>query len=67
MSANNFVYIKEDRRRIKVVMRDIETGYELGDPIYVKTLREAIKAANKILAEEEVEYGIQIELFYEVD
>lgn len=62
MSANNFVYIEEKKDKIKVSMRDVETGYDLGEVIYTKTLREAIEEANKILQEEIVEYGLHVKL-----
>lgn len=62
MSANNYILIKENKTKIKVVMCDAEEGAEMEKPVYTKTLREAIEMANGIMEEEIVEYGIKIKL-----
>ena len=62
MSANNFIYIQEKEKHVMVIMKDADTGISLGSSKRFPSLREAIKGANTIRENEEVEYGLRIEL-----
>lgn len=62
MSAENFVYIREikpNRFSVSLKSYDIQAGYNRK---YFTDLREAIKYANELKAENLVEYNIVIDL-----
>lgn len=59
MSANNcLVILRPTARRWEVWMQDADTNAFLGRPVKCNSLEKAVKAANKIMEEEIVEYGI---------
>lgn len=61
MSANNQLLIQKYKDGFRVSDID-ETGGHFIQDEPVKTLEEAVKLANKYLEDNEVEYGLRIEL-----
>ncbi len=63
MSANNYILIMErSNKAYSVRVVDMDTNKTLEPAIHCKTLRKAIWEANNIQAQEEIEYGLQIQL-----
>lgn len=66
MSANNFILIEEVKKPTKtyyrIAMKDMDTSTTLGFSKCFPLLTDAIQEANKIMSQEEVEYGLQIKL-----
>lgn len=56
MSANNYILV--DRDKLKVSMRDADSGVAMGKILKAKSLEEAIDIAQSIQDGSIVEYGI---------
>lgn len=63
MSANNQLVIKKRGENWTVSDIDAETrkGFLISDMVY-KNLKAAIRAANKYMADNEVEYGLDVKI-----
>ena len=62
MSANNQLVIYKKGKKFIVGHRDLDCGWHQKEMIIKDTLEEAIKAANKYMEENEVEYGLSIKI-----
>ena len=62
MSANNYILVTENKKKVKVAMVDADTGCLLGKVERYDSLREALKRAQSWVDWEGVEYGIRVEL-----
>lgn len=62
MSANNQLVIYKKGKKFVVGHLDLDYGWHEKEMIIKDTLEEAIKAANKFMKDNEVEYGLDIKL-----
>jgi hypothetical protein len=62
MSANNQLVIYKKDDKFVVGHLDVDCGWHNKEMITADTLEEAIKEANKFMGEEEVEYGLKINI-----
>lgn len=62
MSANNFILVKEVKKRFKVLMLDADTGVQLGKVDWFNDLRDALNRAQARVDWEDPEAGIRVEL-----
>lgn len=63
MSANNFILIRKKKDGNFLVQHcDADTGHEIESLGVFKNLEQASKTANNFIDENEVEYGIKINI-----
>jgi hypothetical protein len=60
MSSNNFIKIHRSKHGFEVTHRDADTGSKIENIGRYKELEDAVKAANKFIDENEVEYGLRV-------
>ena len=63
MSANNQLVIYKKGKQFVVGHLDLDAGWHEKEMIIKDTLEEAIRAANKYMEEEEVEYGLDVRIY----
>ena len=63
MSADNFLLIKKVKGGFELTHRDASSGGKLFGtwPVF-ETLEKAIKEANNYMREEEIEYGLSVQI-----
>lgn len=64
MSANNYILIRKSKKTGKwsVAMRDADTQWQFGTRYAFENLEDAVKKADEMMTDEEVEYGIHFDL-----
>ena len=62
MSANNQLVVYKKGNKFIVGHLDLDCGWREKEMIIKDTLEEAIKAANKYIETEEVEYGLDVKI-----